>query len=185
MSETTQTAIYYNGNWYGRSGNTDALDARITQTANNIASRQISDTASKLITVGEYFTDKLGKLCVCDVQIASGGSIVVGSNCHVVSEGLGNELGSNRLVSGGEITSYTPQTLFDLLSNHDIVVLEYWDNANERWRPSIVLSHNEYTSITQRLMIFAWDNSLRAYARSATSNYVVSEANHMVVVMYK
>jgi len=92
MSETTQTAMYYNGNWYGRSGNTDALDARITQTANNIAPRQISDTASKLIAVGEYFTDKLGRLCVCDVQIASGGSIVVGSNCHVVSEGIGNEL---------------------------------------------------------------------------------------------
>jgi uncharacterized protein with beta-barrel porin domain len=169
MSET-QTGIYYNGNWYGRSGNTDALDSRITQVSNNIAPRQISDTASKLIAVGEYFTDKLGRLCVCDVQIASGGSIVVGSNCHVVSEGLGNELNSKSPKVNNfyrNITaSTTAQHVDDLLlpNNGDLAVISVYASY----------SSSNPTSIEIKLgseVIASSTNSQRCSAIvSATSN---------------
>ena len=65
----------------------------------NIATKAIakvepSDTALYLHEVGTGFINKDGNYCITDVQIAVGGSIVLGTNCHVVDGGISNNLSS-------------------------------------------------------------------------------------------
>lgn len=78
-------------------GNTDALAAKLSKTSDNIAPKQETNTASELIPVGKYFINANGDLCQCDVQIASGGTIITGTNCHVIPDGGVNELNSKYL----------------------------------------------------------------------------------------
>lgn len=73
-----------------------SLNPFVSNAPDNIAPKQTSDTASKLIEVGEYFINKNGDLCQCDVQIASGGTITIGTNCHVVSDGVANGLSNEQ-----------------------------------------------------------------------------------------
>lgn len=63
----------------------------------NIATKAIakvepSDTALYLHNVGDGFINKDGNYCITDVQIAVGGSIALGTNCHVVDGGISSKL---------------------------------------------------------------------------------------------
>lgn len=65
----------------------------------NIATKAIakvepSDTALYLHPVGSYFINKDGNSCKTDVQISVGGTITLGTNCHVV-DGVANDINSN------------------------------------------------------------------------------------------
>lgn len=67
----------------------------------NIATKAIakvepSDTALYLHPVGSYFINKDGNACKTDVQISVGGTITLGTNCHVV-DGVANDINSNLL----------------------------------------------------------------------------------------
>lgn len=83
----------------------------------NIAPKQDTNTASELIPVGKYFINADGDLCQCDIQIASGGAITVGTNCHVVPDGLANEIDSHTIIktanNGDDInTNINPVRIF-------------------------------------------------------------------------
>lgn len=65
----------------------------------NIATKAIakvepSDTARYLHKVGEGFINKDGNYCITDVQISVGGTITLGTNCHVVDGGISSNLSS-------------------------------------------------------------------------------------------
>lgn len=66
----------------------------------NIATKAIakvepSDTALYLHNVGTYFINKNGNMCKTDLQISVGGTITLGTNCHVCSDGVANDINSN------------------------------------------------------------------------------------------
>lgn len=63
----------------------------------NIATKAIakvepSDTALYLHEVGTGFINKDGNYCITDVQISVGGTITLGTNCHVVDGGISSNL---------------------------------------------------------------------------------------------
>lgn len=127
-------------------GNTDAIQAMLNKTSDNIAPKQETITASKLITAGEYFVNADGDLCQCDVQIASGGTIVVGSNCHVISAGGINDLSSrlpvnflkkvNLLTSKTIVANQYFDTGIDLYSNCiNLVSVHFINVLNGIWNP--------------------------------------------------
>lgn len=63
----------------------------------NIATKAIakvepSDTALYLHNVGDGFINKDGNYCITDVQISIGGTITLGTNCHVVDGGISSNL---------------------------------------------------------------------------------------------
>lgn len=142
MSNTTP-AIYHNGHFYGNEvGNMTLMDNKLNKLSDNIAPKQDSDTASKLIDVGEYFINKDGYLCQCDIQIANQGAITVGTNCHVIPNGLANELSSKfetgrTLIFDHDVTvaSYEHYYLNDvtknnILDNAKYVLIEYKVSGN-------------------------------------------------------
>lgn len=60
-----------------------------------VAKVEPSDTALYLHEVGEYFINKDGDACKVDSQIPVNGTITLGTNCHVVSDGVANDINSN------------------------------------------------------------------------------------------
>ena len=72
-----------------------------------IAKVEPTDTALYLHAVGTYFINKDGNTCVTDVQIPVGGTITLGTNCHVCSDGVANNINSNLLYQIPDI-DYTP-----------------------------------------------------------------------------
>lgn len=60
-----------------------------------IAKVEPTDTALYLHEVGTGFINKDGDYCITDVQISVGGTITLGTNCHVVDGGISSKLYSN------------------------------------------------------------------------------------------
>lgn len=99
MANEPYGSIMRGGVCYGGVGD----PAVINQVSDNIAPKQATNTASELIPAGKYFVNSDGKLCQCDVQIASGGTIIVGTNCHLIPDGGINELNDK---IGGSALNY-------------------------------------------------------------------------------
>lgn len=71
-----------------------------------LAKVEPTDTALYLHEVGTYFINKDGNMCMTDLQIAIGGTIVLDANCHVLSNGLSN--GLPKLSNKVETSTVTP-----------------------------------------------------------------------------
>ena len=60
-----------------------------------IAKVEPTDTALYLHEVGEYFINKDGDACKVDLQIPVNGTITLGTNCHILSKGVANDINNN------------------------------------------------------------------------------------------
>lgn len=69
-----------------------------------IAKVEPTDTALYLHEVGTPFINKDGNYCITDVQIAVGGTITLGTNCHVVDGGINSNIPKF-------VVSYTPSSV--------------------------------------------------------------------------
>ena len=87
----------------------------------NIATKAIakvepSDTALYLHNVGTGFINKDGNYCITDVQISIGGTITLGTNCHVVDGGMNSRLGYKKVYETTS-SSETYRTVFNRIYN--------------------------------------------------------------------
>lgn len=97
-----------------------------------IAPVETTSTASQAYTVGQYFINSLGQLCRVTVDIASGGTITVGTNCVVEPVGAALTLLNSNYVllwantdPSGEFSS---TTLNIDMSDYDYI--EVWFGAS-------------------------------------------------------
>lgn len=83
-----------------------------------IAPVEATSTASQAYTVGQYFINSLGQLCRVTVDIASGGTITVGTNCVV--EPVGTALTSLNSKNGN--IAYSGNSWSDVNTTYNLGV---------------------------------------------------------------
>ena len=99
----------------------------------NIATKAIakvepSDTALYLHKVGTGFINKDGNYCITDVEIAVGGSIALGTNCHVVDGGMSNDL-TNKVKF--KDYSFNTVTNTNTSADHMILIADVQNSIND------------------------------------------------------
>lgn len=141
-----------------------------------VAKAEPTDTALYLHEVGEYFINKDGDACKVDLQIPVDGTITLGTNCHVLTKGVANDIGGNLTIKSYVVTM-----------NPDTSVSGYSKIGNTAI-PSEDLSAygTPYSALAQDMGIAVCINSNRIYVASNRADNAhaikVTFAKHIIAI---
>lgn len=107
-----------------------------------IAPTEVTSTSSQAYTVGDYFINSNGDLCRCTVDIASGGTITVGTNC--VIETVGEKLTELNSKYTDDVNYFNSSGTFVGLGKNYKGVIGQWGSDNPWLKIEMSRSSGEY-----------------------------------------